>query len=439
MQLVEQAVFAVPENDAGGGYRIVAAGEGLHESDLSELAVWGPGRDSLLYGDAAAESLNFHPLPSGSYCLSRSAAVGDGHGGRQTMTHCLVIPPDVLARFGNNPFALAREAAKRELWLTAPPRGDWLEPLSIGGRATAVDQALLGQLAAETGAEIVAAGVQAARDALCLAIGPDPHPATIMAGIVNCIPVECRLELSFSTGLKFSPRRPFRLVALSDDQAERHWVAGYPNVEVFAPGDRAAASGRLLDGWSRLIHRALARGEIEFLAVELSKRRFNLSAADLPALGLQLLEELDAVELGVPRRERRRESAGSAETARAAHAAHPRFIKKIPPPSAAQPASADQPAAWLELNSPRVVDKLELLDDLVYDAIAGQPGALDQLREQWPRLHGELDERLTAESREQYLRYALSVWEQCAAADGTRHADQAIQALDVLCLLFGEG
>ena len=44
--------------------------------------------------------------------------------------------------------------------------------------------------------------------------------------------------------------------------------------------------------------------------------------------------------------------------------------------------------------------------------------------------------RLLAESREQYLRYALSIWEDYVEKDGHRDPARAVQALDVLCLLF---
>ena len=52
---------------------------------------------------------------------------------------------------------------------------------------------------------------------------------------------------------------------------------------------------------------------------------------------------------------------------------------------------------------------------------------------------GGLGEDLLIESREQYLRYALSVWEECVDAGSIRNPTRAIQALDVLCLLFGDG
>jgi hypothetical protein len=41
-----------------------------------------------------------------------------------------------------------------------------------------------------------------------------------------------------------------------------------------------------------------------------------------------------------------------------------------------------------------------------------------------------------AESREQYLRYALSIWEEFNEKDGQRTPVRAVHALDVLCLLF---
>ena len=49
-----------------------------------------------------------------------------------------------------------------------------------------------------------------------------------------------------------------------------------------------------------------------------------------------------------------------------------------------------------------------------------------------------LGPQLVAESREQYLRYALSIWETCVDAQGVHDARRSLQALDVLCVLFDE-
>ena len=67
-----------------------------------------------------------------------------------------------------------------------------------------------------------------------------------------------------------------------------------------------------------------------------------------------------------------------------------------------------------------------------------RPSSLEQLRTVWPRLLGELGDDDLAESREQYLRYALSIWTECVDAGAIRDPTRAIQVLDVLSLLFGE-
>ena len=322
MRLVEQAIFASSRSDGAAGYQVVAASPGLCEADARELAAWGPSHDSLLDPGPEAESLNFHPLPSGAYCVSRTVAVGwECHGGRQQVeTHCLIVPREVLARFGNNPFALVHAVSWHALRDegrdgTAEPRPSLrsgtchpprrLAPVAIPGGAAAVDQALLAFLAADPGPEDVAALVQAARGSVCLAVAAGHRSAPLMAGLLNCLPPECRLEFSFSTGLKFSPRRPFRVVALSGDPAQRCWVAQYPNVAVLDVRGGASPQAMPLDGWAQLIQRSLGTGQIPLLAAELSKRRFHLTLDDLPALGLQLLEALDASELRVLLRSRR--------------------------------------------------------------------------------------------------------------------------------------
>ena len=55
----------------------------------------------------------------------------------------------------------------------------------------------------------------------------------------------------------------------------------------------------------------------------------------------------------------------------------------------------------------------------------------------WPGLLAEVSAELVFESREQYLRYALKIWQ--GSPDGVRDAGRAANALDVLCVLFSDG
>jgi hypothetical protein len=438
MPRIEQAVFTSIGNGRAAGYEVVASSPGVCKADCRELAVWGPSHDSMLDSSPEGESFNFHPLPSGAYCISRSVALGGQWQGGQdcVYTQCLIVPPEELARFDNNPFALIHAVSAAGGWQVHQPPCPPLKPLLLTtGGANAVDQALLAFLAADPGPENMAALVQAARDAVCLALGGRPSTMPLMAGLFICLPPECRLEFSFSTGLKFSPRRPFRLVGLAGDPAERCWIGSYPNVTVMELRGGNPPPSMPLDGWARLVRQALSTGRIPFLAAQVSQWRFHLTLDDLPALGLQLLEDIEASQ-----RDGREEIvAASAKSPlsprQRGDAAHQRFAKSVERASAAV-VSAASPTADVDPDSPAVLEKLELLDDLIYEAICGHPGAMERLLAAWPKLAEELGEPLLAASREQYLRYALSIWEDSAPSDGAREPGRAIVVLDILCLLF---
>ena len=267
--------------------------------------------------------------------------------------------------------------------------------------------------------------------------------------------------------MKFSSRRPFRIVALSGHQTERHWIAHRSNVTVLQLSPDQPAEVVPLDGWARLIEQVLASGRTSLLATQLSKRRFQLGLEDLSALGLQFLEDLDASALrkdhaqssepAAPSnlaRQRRGEPLGNeAEEEEAtfntilepadpkdlqrAHAAHRRFEKD----SAAATLSGvklDAPSRKLEFDSPEVLQKLERLDDVVYEAIGGLASAMDELKTLWPEVLESLGEPLVAESREQYLRYAIAIWQKNIDHGSIRNPILAVQAIEVLCLLFNE-
>ena len=154
MDLIEQAVFTSAETDRSAGYQVVATSPGVREADCRELAAWGPSHDALLDSLPSAVSVNFHPLPSGSHCVSRTTPAGweySGRGGARVYTQCLIVPPPVLARFANNPFALLRAAlagGALRLYDQVPKR---LEPLRLVGRAAALDSALLARLCTSPG------------------------------------------------------------------------------------------------------------------------------------------------------------------------------------------------------------------------------------------------------------------------------------------------
>jgi hypothetical protein len=189
----------------------------------------------------------------------------------------------------------------------------------------------------------------------------------------------------------------------------------------------------------------------------------------LPAWGLQLLEELDASSLEQsPRQEapaataspegmpvppaevlrheaspkpvcdhRRLPEPPPADVVHQAHHAHARAIRALYP-SLTSESKVVPPSQLLDPDDLDVLEKLEQLDDLVYDAIAGKDDAIEQLQSFWPQIRDELGPELLDESQEQYLRYALSIWEESVREGTVDNPCRVLQALDVLCLLFDD-
>lgn len=429
MAYVEQAIFTSAQTDRSAGYQVVATSPGVVEADRRELAVWGPSHDSLLEQGPDAVSLNFFPLPSGAFCISRTTPAGweySGRGGHRVYTHCLVVPPDVLERFANHPVALVRAAVAAGAMETQSKPRSVLEPLELPGSAPAVDQSSLARLAQQLGPAPLAMLLQTALSSFCLAIDGTVSIEHLVAGLLDCLPPECRTAMWFSTGLKYSSRRPFRIVSLPHDPAARRWLTHQPDVCVLDLSEEPSQSHMALDSWTRLIERSLASGQIPFLAAELAKPRPGFTQEDLPALGLQLLEDVDASTFYE-----------EGDSPVRAHKAHQRFVKSAASATVA-PATVALPSKQLKPDSPEVIEKLETLDDSVYDAINGQVAAMQRLAALWPTMRSELGEELLADSREQYLRYALTIWEQCVDQDNVRDPSRAVSALEVLCVLFDE-
>ena len=466
---IEQAVFTSAQTDRSAGYQVVATSPGVCAADVRELAVWGPSHDAMISSATGATSVNFHPLPSGAYCISRTTPSGPEYSGRRgarIYTQCLVVSPESLGRFANNPFALLKAVSaggSLRAYDKVPKR---LSRLRLVGRASAVDESLLGQLCPDPGPRWMAAIVQAALNSPAVALAGDFPAEKIVAGLINCMPPECRANFSFSTGLKLSSRRPFRVVALPSEGDEQRRANRLHDLSVLNLDEEPPSEFTPTESWARLVERVIESSQVPFLSRHLSEDRDDCSLENLGVFGLRLLGELDASRaeskpaeattfapeqppcskntgslhrLRPPTTPSRRglDAPDGNSAYRRGHEPHERFQADTPP---SMPKSQlDAPSKVLCPDSPEVVKKLERLDDIVYQAMAGSLDSVAELRAFWPRLRDELGVEMIAESREQYLRYALRIREGIAALDHSgqdRQADRAIQALDVLCVIF---
>jgi hypothetical protein len=432
---LEQAVYTSARTSLGEGYHLVARSPGICAEDVRALSAGSPSHDGLLPDVPEQRSINCFKLPSGATCVSRSSIDGEDYslrGAARLVTNLLVVQADVMARFSYDPFALLRAVEMSNRL----PSGEastmpHLSPIALVGRAQAVNESLLGEVVAEIGPARLGMAIDAFSIRRPLAIRGSISTEKLFAGILQCLPLECRGEISFSTGLQYSPRRPFDLIALPHDpRLQRRLTQRY---EVHSVDLEDSQTLMLTAGsWANYVAMTLACRGVAELAKQLAITRPGITLADLPDLANEL--SFNARHSHERAGDRYSEDRADSDSyLRLAHAdgAHRRHQS--------QPVASNTALKGGSLSlavSESLLEKLDALDDAVFSAIAGEEGAIEQLQLLWPAVIAELPPEFVEESLEHYLQHALRIWEHFVKEG--RSPERAIAALDVLALVCGE-
>jgi hypothetical protein len=555
MLRLEQAIFTSAQTSRSSGYQIVAHSEGLSDAELRELAAWGPSHDSLWESGPSALSVNFHRLASGRFCVSQTAPAGEEFSqrrGPQLYTQQLVVSRDDLIQFANNPFALLQAAVAGGYVQVLDKFPKLLDPISLAPSPVAVSAESLTQLC---GAEGVAEVLQAALGARSLGLVAGQRGGQLVAALFNALPLEWRSEFSFTTGLRFSPCRPFRLVCLPNNRVENQRYArqyelalldlSAPQREVRsaalqcrARGPEASknkpagpcsphapreVSGReiegttadgtrslpaTLTGWAAFVAAVVETGNTTLLAAELNRPHNEATLEALERLGNLRLTELREdgsnqadgradsspscarehlqyelslldsgeeswqpaerqIENGSPAfaengREDRHSAAASLtrsvgtrvsdvapaarpDTWQRSHGQHDRVLQATSVIADAYCGEVEslrnamhidlEPAAAIAQHLPQQLETLQRLEDAIFEAMAGKPAALEELRTLWRHVL-QIAGVQAEQAREQYLAYAISLWRQFSTGDNVRDPARATQAVEVICQLL---
>jgi hypothetical protein len=443
--LVEQAIFTSARTGHGDGYHVVSRSPGVTEAEARELSAWGPSHGALNDQRDEASSVNFHRLATGRLCVSKTVAAGGEYshrGGARVYTQSLLLAPEIFARFANNPFAVLRAAwAKGALAVHEVPP-EKLSAFSLVGRSTIVDEGLLGQLADCWGAARVGRLVAAAMsDGAKLLVGAEKNE-TLFGGLINCFPLECRPALTFTTGLRYSPRRPYRFTTTQDHAASMRQAARSEGLAIVELRESSLDAVQF-DGWAAYIARAIETDQLTPFTSALQQPRPDLTMETLDALGRKLSAELVATaavqrsSISPLRQRERNDRECILRTDRPQPA--PSSLPPIRPATATKhrgPALALTSSQQTHtVTDPETIEFLEQLDDAVYDCIHGAPNVMETVGALWRKLSARLRPDVLAAAREQYMRYALTLWDACHDA-AVREPQKAVRALDVLTALF---
>ncbi len=211
---VEQAIFTSLARDGRAGYHLVARSRGLDDADAQALTSWCPSHGALLVNPANLCSLNFHPMPRGRFAISRTREGPpeySGRGGRQVYTHILVVTRDDLRLADWQPFSLYRDALARGILRVrlGPPAE--LPHVELGRSYPARGVRDPEALTQSVSIDQLAAWCDDLVNGRSVTVNYEGDRLRLFEDLVNLLPVEAVAAVSFTTSLRSSVVRPFRL------------------------------------------------------------------------------------------------------------------------------------------------------------------------------------------------------------------------------------
>jgi hypothetical protein len=235
-----QAIFTSLRGPRLDGYQLAARSAEIDDELARELNAWGPAHDSLLNPREGAESINFHPVAGGAwYCLSRTIVAGAEYShrsGGRIYTQMFLIPPEGLARFGNNPFLILRALRAGGRLMVHQELPERLRPLPLVGRSPGTELASAPD--AEQAADLIELE-RAVRHSPSVAVLGTTEAEPWFAALFRRLPADERLHVSFSTGLKPTGCRPFKLFVAPPDPVQQRQLCRQSGVSIVQLRDPA--------------------------------------------------------------------------------------------------------------------------------------------------------------------------------------------------------
>lgn len=292
---VEQAIFTSVRSGRNEGYQVAATSPGVSNNEQRELAQWGPAHDSLYDTSPTAECCSFQRLTSGRYCLSRTASAGreySGRGGCRMYTQSFLLPAELLARFHYHPLRIIEALVVSGRAAILSPLPDRLDPLPLLGRAAPVKVAEIERLRQTLGPERLTALVAAALDTELLGIVAPTHPQLLVSGLLGLLPPQRRAEFSWTTGLRVSPRRPFRWAVLPADRDEQRHALRLLHLTTLDLCQDLPAKFAAHGGWPLVVYNLLRTQQYAALA-DVIQAAANSDETDTDILAEQAWAHLD--------------------------------------------------------------------------------------------------------------------------------------------------
>jgi hypothetical protein len=221
----EQAVFTSARTSKSRGYHLISQSPGIDDEQARSLIRWCPSHAGLASAEPDTSSLNFHPVTDGTLALSRTVYGGaeySARGGLQIVTRILLVRDSALSGYQNDPATFARVAMALGHLRLDPNVPNQLPEVELPDRPLRVeypsgDGAIIGL--------VVRLQNLLDEDKRVAVVGDCPA-IRVLVHLFPRLPERKRLDITFTTGLKPSMHRAFRVHFLpSVDPATQHQLA----------------------------------------------------------------------------------------------------------------------------------------------------------------------------------------------------------------------
>ena len=468
-------MYAVKQFILGPTSEYLAISRGIDPMDLSEIRIWSAGNGELLSASPAAFSWNFHPLPSGYFCLSRTShleilfpqATSD-----EVFTHGILIPPQMLKDYANNAVTLFHHLEKlglwraglevtRQLWsqeIPNRPKNEHfpnaeilpvLKTLSMDGGAEPVRLNSLNAFVRMTGIRRFASILDQILGNFTTILTGNSQPEMLLEALLDVLPIGCRTDFSFSAGLKFSQKRLFRIVFLGTAVHEQERVRHRFNLPTVSSTSVSQLQDQLLPSlknrWSMFVA-TLFEQNLEGMWNEIAVLDETLSLNELPRRARFWFKQIGLEEIYQKIREARKNDLNSEGNYKIfqARLSTPPEVQR-PTASLGQPTENDQ---WIENLSENgeegtaqpheSVSQVDIQRYLVTlsEAMHGNPLAQAHLRSVFQEITSSAPESSQNEASEVLLREGIRSWNEEHAVVTNQSCRQVEEMVDTLATML---
>ena len=212
---VDQAIFTSLRNHRGSGYQVAGQSPGITQEEIKEIAMRSPSHEALVEQHDSARSVNCLVLPSGRSCLSLTVHSGpepSGRGGWRVYTHSLLVAPQVMEQFAFHPLRLLACVQAVDPLHPLDQVPEILPSLQLVGTSRWFSSHAARQILKVISPESLTSIIHFLLEGEHVVVFAKNRQESLATAILDLLPAAHRKDVSFSTGLRYSARRPHRLL-----------------------------------------------------------------------------------------------------------------------------------------------------------------------------------------------------------------------------------